>query len=106
MNPDVSFFVDLVGNIGALGFIFWLVWRTTNHTIPRLAQSFEESVDKSRADFREELKEQRVDFRNMLAEQRTFFADHMDQCRTSLDRVQRALHDSEAGHSVWRVRED
>jgi len=52
MDPT-KVMVELVSALGPMGFVFWLVWRTTSHTIPRLAQSFEEAVEKQRQDFKE-----------------------------------------------------
>lgn len=45
--------VDLIAALGPMGFVFWLVWRTTSHTIPRLAQRFEEGMERQRQDFKE-----------------------------------------------------
>ena len=70
---DYGFFLDLFGNATALGFILYLHWRTTNHTIPRLAKSFEDATKTARQDFRDEMRQTRVDFRDELKQQRVDF---------------------------------
>ncbi len=84
---EYNFFVDAVGNVGALGFIFWLVWRTTNHTLPRITKSFEESVERGRQDHLASLQKQRDDFRDMLGDQRDFFADRVDAEKRQTDKL-------------------
>lgn len=86
MNPDTSFFIELVGNLGSLGFILWLVWRTTNHTIPRLAKGFEDNIKEARTDFKELLNKQRDDFRISLNEQRQA---HKNEIDTIIDLVRK-----------------
>jgi hypothetical protein len=79
MEPN--FYMDLAGNVGSLGFILWLVWRTTNHTIPRLARDFKEGLDKQRSDFKDTSAMARTDFLSQLAEQRTNFKDQLERER-------------------------
>lgn len=81
MTSDTSLLVNLVGNLGALGFIFWLVWRTTNHTIPRLAESFEKGITEQRQDHRGELDRARADYLQALALQRKDFTDQLERER-------------------------
>lgn len=50
-----SIMVDLISALGPMGFVFWLVWRTTSHTIPRLANDFRDGIEKQRQDFKEML---------------------------------------------------
>lgn len=69
---EYSVIVDLISNVGAMGFVFMLVWRTTNHTIPRLARSFEKATKDAQQDFRNILQQQRDDFRDSLREHREF----------------------------------
>jgi len=69
---EYSALVDIIGNIGALGFVLVLFWHTTSHTIPKLTRSFEESTKTARQDFRDMLKTQRDDFREMLKDHRKF----------------------------------
>jgi len=80
MNDFTSFF-PIVSNLGAVGLIFWLVWRTINTTIPTLVSSFEESQKQARIDFRESLKEQRKEHGEQLEEHREFYADQVKLCR-------------------------
>jgi hypothetical protein len=81
MEP--SSYIDLAGNLGALGFIFWLVWRMSNHTIPRLVDEFKEGLNKQRTDFKEIASLARIDFLSQLAEQRTSFRDQLERERES-----------------------
>jgi glutathionylspermidine synthase len=67
---DSSMLVQLIGDLGSLGFILWLVHRTTTHTIPRLAKEFAEATEKLRQDFKEILQAQREDFRRELERER------------------------------------
>lgn len=69
---EYSTIVDLISNVGAMGFVFMLVWRTTNHTIPRLAKSFERATKDAQQDFQKVLKQQRDDFQDTLREHREF----------------------------------
>lgn len=77
-GSDYGFVVDIVSNLGAVGFILWLVWRTTNHTIPRLAKNFEDNIKDARTDFRETLNQQRIDFRESLRDQRESHESRID----------------------------
>lgn len=86
MGPDSQVMMNLVGNLGALGFIFWLVWRTTNHTIPRLAESFEKAISEQRLDHKEELDRARADYIKALTDQRTDFCTQLERERQLLDR--------------------
>lgn len=81
MGEEGKLLVDLISNLGSLGFVFWLVLRTTNHTIPRLARSFEESLKQSREDFRDLQIRTRDDFREILEETRSFFAAQIERER-------------------------
>lgn len=99
MTPDdVNFTVDIFSNLGALGFVFWLVWRTTNHTIPRLAKSFEEGLKDARTDFKEGLKDSRTDFRDGLKQQRDDFASILNEHKTYFTSQVNLLRDWD-GHS-------
>lgn len=97
MPDDFSFIIDLVGNLGALGFIFWLVWRTTNHTIPRLASSFEDALKLQREDFKVVTAQERQDFHNHVVSHRDFFAAQMERERQvnsqQIDKLVEALKD-------------
>jgi hypothetical protein len=91
VNQEYTLFLDLFSNLGAVGFIFWLTWRTTNHTIPRLAKSFEESIQVTREDFKSILKQQREDFRAILEQNREFFARQADNERAQLEKLTMAI---------------
>lgn len=98
--------LQLVSNLGAIGFIFWLVHRTTTHTIPRLAKGFEDATAEQRKDFKEMLENQRQDFKeqsdkqrdscmSMVREQRTQFTEELARERSfskeHIDRVTQAI---------------
>lgn len=83
-NYDVMF--NLVSNLGALGFIFWLVWRTTNHTIPRLAEDFKNGLKEARDDYRATAKQQRDDLCK-------FFAEQLASERSKIDRLVDSMRD-------------
>jgi hypothetical protein len=91
MNQDYALFLDLFSNLGAIGFIFWLMWRTTNHTIPRLAQSFEESIKVTRDDFKDTLQLQREDFKKILEQNKEFFAKQVENERSQLEKLTMAI---------------
>lgn len=55
VSESAKIMIDLIAALGPMGFVFWLVWRTTSHTIPRLAQRFEEGIEKQRQDFKDML---------------------------------------------------
>lgn len=65
---DYQFISDNVSNLGAIGFIILLTWRTFSHTIPKMLEKFETSSKEARAEFRESLQRQRDDFREILLE--------------------------------------
>lgn len=62
-----------------MGFVMWLVWRTTNHTIPRLAMSFEQAVERQRQDFKEMIQQQRNDFERMMVREQEIHQEHVDR---------------------------
>jgi hypothetical protein len=87
---DVSIIVDLVSNLGSMGFILYLVHRTTTHTIPRLArenhdvekcqrEDFLRAQEQTRADFREALTEQREAFQREMAREREIHGAHVER---------------------------
>lgn len=65
---DYQFISDNLSNMGAIGFIILLTWRTFSHTIPKMLEKFEASSKEARAEFRESLQRQRDDFRKSLSE--------------------------------------
>ena len=84
--------VDLMGNLGALGIVFWLVKRTFGHTIPRLSRDFAQAIKESRDDFRDILRDQREDFHDAIKVQQQFFADQVTQERAQTTKVIDAFH--------------
>ncbi len=80
-SSDFGSILNLAGNFGSLGLIFWLVWRTTNFTIPRLAKTFEESLNKQRQDFRESMHNERNKSQIMLSEYKDFFIHQVERER-------------------------
>ena len=81
MDPNPSMIVELVGNVGAIGIVIWLVIRTTNHTIPRLAKQHEDSIEKQRSDFKEIISKTSEAFENGLEKQRQDYKDLSNQSR-------------------------
>jgi hypothetical protein len=84
--PEFDPMFNLVSNLGALGFIFWLVWRTTNHTIPRLAEDFQKGLKEARDDYRMSSKQQRDDLCK-------FFAEQLASERSKIDRLVDSMRD-------------
>lgn len=80
-----------IGSLTSSGILVWYAWHTTNNTIPGLAKTFSETIDKMRDEFREELAlqrqeaeeirrellgtlvKEREEFRKSLAEERAYF---------------------------------
>ncbi|HSC15014.1 MAG TPA: hypothetical protein VLI71_07845 [Gammaproteobacteria bacterium] len=62
----LNLLTQLISALGPMGFVMWLVHRTTTHTIPRLAKSFEEALDRERADYKAALSEQRGDLLRLV----------------------------------------
>lgn len=85
-SPTLDLLSQLISALGPMGFVMWLVWRTTNHTIPALAKSFEDSVERQRADFRASLTEQRADFLAALERERQMCSKLMDKLSDKTDR--------------------
>lgn len=79
MELDTGFFVTLIGDLGSLGFILYLVHRTTTHTIPRLAAEYMQSEQRLREDFKIILTEQRGDFLGALDRERQIQSDQTDR---------------------------
>ena len=90
MEVDLNAFVVTVGSIltALVGLFIWLVKRTYSHTIPRLASTFEKSMEAQRnaaarlvEDFRESAKEQDRFFQEVIAEQNRVFRDELKEAR-------------------------
>ena len=67
MNESLETFINLSGNLGAVGLVFWLMVRMTSHTLPKITKSLEVA-----------LATQSKTFERILDEQRTFFKERMD----------------------------
>jgi hypothetical protein len=72
---------ELINSLGPVGFIFWLVWRTTNRTIPRIVKNNEERIKDQRDDFLRESKIMREDFISVMSQQRDFFKEQIERER-------------------------
>jgi len=85
-SPPLDLLTQLLSALGPMGFVMWLVVRTTNHTIPRLAKSFEEALDRARVDFRSILTDQRTDFLALLDRERTIQVQLLDHLAGQRDK--------------------
>jgi homospermidine synthase len=79
MQIDGATIVNLIGDLGAIGLVFWLVYKTTTHTIPRLAKEYSDSEQRQRSDFKEILQQQRIDFLQALERERQFQTNQADR---------------------------
>lgn len=84
MDAGYQTFVSLVGDLGALGFVFFMTWRLANNTIPRLAKQFEDASEKQRADFKELLQEQRATFVSMMEREQEVHGQHVTRIVESI----------------------
>lgn len=75
---------QLLTALGPMGFVFWLVWRTTSHTIPRLARSFETGIEKQRQDFKEILT-------NYRESERAHHEEEVERLCTSIDNLAKSM---------------
>lgn len=71
--------VSLIGDLGAIGFVFYMAFRLTNHTIPRLATQFENANERQRQDFKEMLQQQRDAFHAMMEREREVHGQHIQR---------------------------
>lgn len=90
MDPNVI--VQLVSDLGSLGFILYLVHRTTTHTIPRLAQEYLQAEIRLREDFRAMLQQQRDDFRRELEREREIHGVNVSRLIDEIRRQSPAPH--------------
>ena len=81
MTPNTQMMVELVSNLGSLGFILWLAHRLTTQTFPRLAQENNEAQATARKENNEAQAVTRKDFKESLALQRDDFRREMDRER-------------------------
>lgn len=82
-----QFFVSVVSDLGALGFILWMTHRLTTQTIPRLAGQFEIASEKQRQDFRAMLKEQRDMFEARARREEDLFTQSIDRLSAAIDQA-------------------
>lgn len=99
---DPQLIVTLVTDLGAFGFILWLVHRTFSHTIPRLASTFEkgihtmqkafsEAADKQRADFKEMVQNQRSDFERIIQREQAIHEAQTDKMVKAIEDLGRRI---------------
>lgn len=81
----LNLLTQLVSALGPMGFVMWLVHRTTTVTIPRLAKSFEEALDRERADYKAALAEQRSDLLRLVDREH----DVCEKLAGAIDRLER-----------------
>lgn len=86
-NPSLDLMTQLVSALGPMGFVMWLVYRTTHYTIPRLAKGFEEAIDRQRNDFKEIVAEQRQDFLREMGREREVHTEQMDRLASAVERL-------------------
>ncbi len=70
---------ELIKVLGPIGFILWLVHRTTTHTVPRLAKESMEAQERARQDFKEMLTHQRETFLSEIQREREVYREHLDR---------------------------
>jgi len=80
--------LQLVGDLGSLGFILWLVHRTTTHTIPRLAKEYMTGEERLREDFKSILNQQREDFMKALERERQILTDQTERIIQAIRDIQ------------------
>lgn len=101
---DYGVIMDVVGNVGALGIVFWLVHRTFSHTIPRLSKDFTAAIKEARDDFKEALRTQSTDFHGSLRYQQDYLAAQVAQEREHTTKIiaafQAAMEAKEIRNSI------
>lgn len=105
---NTQMIVSLIGDLGAMGFVLWLTWKLTNHTIPRLAKEFQEGVAAARKDFKDLLHEQRSDYKESLQQQRSDFREMFQAQRTDFETMmerEREVHGEHVDRIVESLRE-
>lgn len=94
-SPSLDLMTQLVSALGPMGFVMWLVYRTTNHTIPRLAKSFEDAGDRQRSDFKEALNDQRDAFSREMERERQVHTEQMGRLASAVERLDRRRGDTD-----------
>ena len=82
MPDGYSIWFNLVGNLGALGFVFILVWHMMTKQLPKMIRSFQESLKTARDDFRASLNEHK----EFYAQQRITDREHMTALINTLNK--------------------
>lgn len=112
---DYAAVAEALGSIGAFALVAWLLRRVFTHTIPRLADGFQASLDaqsklfqeqlkhqqqlfhdelaQCRSDFRNELKEQREDFKEQIKEERELFMNRLDRMADAIASLEKAIRE-------------
>jgi len=86
-SPSLDMLSQLISALGPMGFVMWLVWRTTNHTIPRLAKGFEDAIERQRIDFKESLKEMREGFFREMDRERETHTRRVDRFADAVEKL-------------------
>lgn len=103
--------VEMAGYMVVLGLVAWLVRRVFTHTIPRLADQYQKSLERQqdlftasldkqqnifqialseqRVDFKEALAQERQDFREALREEREQLGKRLDRLSDAVERLRR-----------------
>ncbi len=90
--------INLLSNVPALGFVLWLSHRMTTHTIPRLANAFQDGIKQQRDDFREAMRLQRDDFFCLLQRERDAHKDQIDRLIDAISKCQAAAAANQRGN--------
>lgn len=91
MNNLLGDPLNLISNLGAMGFVLWMSFRLTNHTIPRLATQFEEAVERQRQDFKDILQQQRADMLMMVDRQEKAHQEEVQKLVDSVKELAREM---------------
>ena len=93
MDIGADTLLNLISDLGALGFILWLVHRTTTHTVPRLARSFEDAVERQRQTFIEELRIVRGEFKDEIKTEREFFGSQIERLTGAVESLEETVRE-------------
>ena len=89
---DQAEIVSAVTQFSSIGFAVWYAWWTTTHTIPRMQDTYDETIKKLVSDFRSDIKEQRAEYMTQI--------DLMHGSITKMTDVIGELHDAIKGLRV------
>lgn len=86
MIPDAEFFkIALQG--GSFVLVAWLVTHVFRHTLPRLADAFDRTINVQRAEFLAALEKQRVEFREEIHLERGTYERGIREVLTELKEI-------------------